>query len=161
MPTFQSDFHRGYVQSSNDFWGSLFGSNSGSNSVELPELNVTRSLNSDEPEDPNAADDFIFQVTGFIIQMIIILFFFCFCCGCIESTRQKINRVRTAPPSMGPSNSSSFTTVDGVISPTAPSSSSLQILVTNRGRNVSLPSSTTRVPFYNDKPPSYEDLFSQ
>ena len=25
-----------------DFWGSLFGSNSGSNSVELPELNATR-----------------------------------------------------------------------------------------------------------------------
>merc|ERR1711917_12079 len=117
----------------NDFWGSLFGSNSGSNSVELPELNVTRSLNSGEPEDPNAADDFIFQVTGFIIQMIIILFFFCFCCGCIESTRQKINRVRSAPTSIQQSNSNSFTTVDGIIAPTAPSTSSLQIHVTNQG----------------------------
>ena len=67
MPTFQSDFHRGY-QSSNgksivdiggrkskmrcfihfnifsDFWGSLFGTNSDSNSVVLPGevLNATR-----------------------------------------------------------------------------------------------------------------------
>ena len=40
------------------------------------EKKLFRSLNSDEPEDPNADDDFIFQVTGFIIQMIIILFFF-------------------------------------------------------------------------------------
>ena len=37
---------------------------------------LLRSLNSDESEDPNATDDFIFQVTGFIIQMVIILFFF-------------------------------------------------------------------------------------